>query len=389
MEVRKIKPEEHMEVLKLRSVSYNSKKDFSDPEKVKKDYEAVRALFDENGKACATTRIEPLTVRFNGHNVKMGGIGAVATLPQERNKGHIRRLLKYAFEEMRENNQIFSYLFPFSFPYYRMFAYECNYDRQYVNIPLNAFTHLKAEGRAELFEFDKHIEDLMGIYEAYIEDKNLAVVRDKDAYKSLFDRDPYSELFSTYIWYNPQDEPVAYIAYDSSPQGPNEMNVMEFAFKNYEGAKALLGFLSVFHPTFTAFKGAFSLDIDFSLILADLALAKRELTHYGMNKIIDVEKVLGLLSFKKDFDFVIKVEDDSLEWNNDNFSVSFKSGKASVERVSDKPDIACDVRVLTRFVVGYTSLRQEYEYGNAEVFDKADDLFELFGKKKLFMTEGY
>ncbi|HOO26151.1 MAG TPA: sterol carrier protein domain-containing protein, partial [Clostridiales bacterium] len=205
----------------------------------------------------------------------------------------------------------------------------------------------------------------------------------------LFDRDPYSELFSTYIWYNPQDEPVAYIAYDSSPQGPNEMNVMEFAFKNYEGAKALLGFLSVFHPTFTAFKGAFSLDIDFSLILADLALAKRELTHYGMNKIIDVEKVLGLLSFKKDFDFVIKVEDDSLEWNNDNFSVSFKSGKASVERVSDKPDIACDVRVLTRFVVGYTSLRQEYEYGNAEVFDKADDLFELFGKKKLFMTEGY
>ena len=47
MEIRKILPEEHMEILKLRSASYNSKKDFSDPEKVKEDYEAVDWEFEE------------------------------------------------------------------------------------------------------------------------------------------------------------------------------------------------------------------------------------------------------------------------------------------------------------------------------------------------------
>ena len=79
MEIRKILPEEHMEILKMRSASYNSKKDFSDPEKVKLGYEKVRAVFDAAGKACSTACIEPYTIKFNGNDVKMGGIGAVAT----------------------------------------------------------------------------------------------------------------------------------------------------------------------------------------------------------------------------------------------------------------------------------------------------------------------
>ena len=148
MEIRKILPEEHIDILKLRSVSYNSRKDFSDPEKMKLGYEMIRALFDDSGKPCSTASIEPFTVRFNGKNAQMGGIGSIATLPQERNKGYVRKLLKFCCEEMRENGQIFSYLFPFSNPYYRQFGYECCNQMQVVSMPLNAFEGLKAPGQS-------------------------------------------------------------------------------------------------------------------------------------------------------------------------------------------------------------------------------------------------
>ena len=131
------------------------------------------------------------------------------------------------------------------------------------------------------------------------------------------------------------------------------------------------------------------MDIDFSLIVPEIDRVERKVSPYGMNKIVDVEKVLKLLSFRAGFSFVIKVEDDSLDWNNDSFKVSFGAGKTLVERTEEEADLSCDVRALTRFLIGYTSLEKEYEYGNLEIRDKKEELFELFPNKKLFMTEGY
>mgnify|MGYP001185074862 CR=1 FL=1 len=390
MEIRRILPEEHIDILKLRSVSYNSRKDFSDPEKVKEGYKEVRAVFDDTGKACATTRVEPFTIRYNGSNVKMAGIGAVATLPQERNKGYIRKLFSYCFEEMRANEQIFSYLFPFSHPYYRMFGYECNYDRQLINMPLNAFTELKMPGRAELFVYDKHLQDVKDIYNTYIENKNLAVVRDEAQWKKMFDRDPYTELYSTYVWYDTDSKPVGYISYDSSADGPNEMHISELAFKNYDAVRGLLGFLSKFHPTFKAFKGYLPATIDLTVLIPEPILMQRELKTFGMNRIVDVEKVLGYLQNPGVNSSVhIGVTDCSIPWNNGVFTVSFEDGAVSVQKTCAEPDVKCTVQALTRFATGYTSLAKEVAYNTVELLGNRELLFSVFPQKEMFMTESY
>lgn len=64
------------------------------------------------------------TVRFDGHEVPMGGIGGVATLPQYRRCGAIRACLSAAMQEMYQNNVLLSFLYPFSRSYYRKFGYE-------------------------------------------------------------------------------------------------------------------------------------------------------------------------------------------------------------------------------------------------------------------------
>ncbi|MEI6579599.1 MAG: GNAT family N-acetyltransferase [Eubacteriales bacterium] len=390
MEIRKILPEEHMDILKLRSASYNSKKDFSDPEKTKLGYEKIRAVFDDSGKACSTTCIEPYIIRFNSSNVKMAGIGAVATLPQERNKGYVRKLFNYCYEEMRENEQIFSYLFPFSHPYYRMFGYEVCYDRQLVSMSLNAFAELKASGRVEQLVYEKHIEDVKDIYNCYIKNKNLAVVRTDEQWKSLFDRDPYTELYSTYIWYDSDGNPASYISYDSSASGQNEINVCELAFKNYEALKGLLGFLNKFHPLFKAFKGYLPSFIDLTMLVAEPILMQRELKTCGMNRIIDVEKVLSYLNPQTSNSSVnIEVSDSSIPWNNGIFTVSFEDGSVSVKKTSNAPDLSCSVQSLAQFATGYISLAKACDYKTADIFGKREFLFSLFPQKEMFMTESF
>ena len=161
----------------------------------------------------------------------MAGIGAVASRPQERNKGYVRELFRAMFEEMNENNQLFSFLFPFSNPYYRKFGYECGNTKQYVEMPLDAFAGLAYTGRAELMVYDRDIGGIKEIYNAFIKDKNLAVVRTDEQFKRLFDRDPYTELYSTYIWYDESSEPSSYISFDASSEPVNEIHVQELALK--------------------------------------------------------------------------------------------------------------------------------------------------------------
>ncbi len=55
-----------MEILKIRSVSYNSRKDFSDPEKVKKGYETIRALFDDSANHARPPAWNPMLSTTTG-----------------------------------------------------------------------------------------------------------------------------------------------------------------------------------------------------------------------------------------------------------------------------------------------------------------------------------
>ena len=390
MTIRKIAPEEHMEILKIRSVSYNSRKDFSDPEKVKKGYETIRALFDDSGKPCATTCLEPYVVNYNGNTVKMGGIGAVATLPQERNKGYVRDIFRYCFDEMRENEQWFSYLFPFSHPYYRMYGYECCNVRRSVNIPLNAFSELKYPGRAVLFEFDKHLDIVKEIYAKFIADKNLAVIRNDAWWENIFKKDPYTQLCSTYIWYNEHEEPVAYIAYDASNEVQNEINATEIAFTDYNGLRGLLGFLTKFYPVFKAFKGQLPGFLDMTMIVPEPKLIQCELCPSGMNRITDVARVLALTAPPaQNAQVNIEVSDNFLDWNNGVFSLSFEDSTASVKATTAAADLRCNVQSLVRFATGYCSLKKAVDFRTAEVSDKHDLLFSLFPEKDVFMTEGF
>ena len=79
MEVRKIKPEEHIDALRILSIAFRWSKDFGEanknPEKFYNGYETWRAAFNDNGKMCSALEMTPFKFKFDGKAVDMGGIG--------------------------------------------------------------------------------------------------------------------------------------------------------------------------------------------------------------------------------------------------------------------------------------------------------------------------
>lgn len=388
MEIRKIQPSENLEALKIQSVCFTANRDFTTGGKYEDDYEVVRALFNSDGKMCASLNLIPFLFRMNGETVKMAGIGGVVSLPEERNKGYIKKIFKHSLQEMRDCGQLFSFLYPFSNSYYRQFGYECCNKVQIVKIPLTAFAELKSPGHAKHFVYGEDIDTVKKLYNRFIEDKNLAIVRDEKQFRDLFDRDAYKDLYHTYIWYNHEGEAVSYISFGALEGKENDLDVTEFVWSSFEGLKGLLGFLSKFHPYFSNFTGLFPEFIDFRLLLSEPYQVNTEIKARGMNRIVDVEKVLALLKYpEKNGQIVIKVNDDFCEWNTDTFIAAWESGKVHVARKDIPADLSCSIQTLTQLVAGYATLTDLENFTNLKVTGNATLLNSVFAKKQLFLRE--
>src|SRR3972149_2170664 len=59
----------------------------------------------EGGQMVACLRILPLAMLVNGGAIPLGGISAVACLPEHRRRGYVGQLLRHALAVMRDQGQ--------------------------------------------------------------------------------------------------------------------------------------------------------------------------------------------------------------------------------------------------------------------------------------------
>ncbi len=89
-----------------------------------KDREAwrIHVAFDA-GQPLATASVIPMTQNVRGALLPMGGVAHVATHPTARRKGYARTLLLRVLEDMYEQGQVVSALYPFRPSFYQRFGY--------------------------------------------------------------------------------------------------------------------------------------------------------------------------------------------------------------------------------------------------------------------------
>lgn len=112
-EIRSVRMEEYGELTRMLEVTYNHKKGFFQkyfPNRWRKEnFEPENKLIiKEDGKITSHIGIFPMEIIVGKSRIKSGGIGAVGTHPDYRQKGYMGKMLESAIKKMKDEGYVLS-----------------------------------------------------------------------------------------------------------------------------------------------------------------------------------------------------------------------------------------------------------------------------------------
>jgi predicted acetyltransferase len=392
MEIRRIRPEEEIAKSKIQSIAFLFSRDFSKPpesaEPFQTDYDTGRAAFNDEGKMCSCLDLIPFDIRFDGRTVKMGGIGGVASLPEERQRRYIRSIFEYVMAEMYEKDYTFSYLYPFSHQYYRKFGYELNMTLRSYSIGASSLRHFEQTGRMELNTGEDPVE-VKRIYDEFISDKNLAVVRTDKLWKRFLEKDPYRDNVYLYVWHDSSDEARGYVQFhtEKSSAARHNLRIHELIWLDRAALTGILGFLHRLSAQVDKILWRSPEFLNLLTLFPEPYDVAQEIITYGMSRIVNAEKALQAMSAPSGSgEATIAVNDDFFPANTGNYKLSWEGGRHAVSRTQSPPDISCDIQTLSQLVTGYSTVGELAFAGRAVVHGNKAALSQAFPKKPLFIN---
>ena len=104
-----------------------------------------RAVYDD-GTLCSTSKLYTLPGRVRGTATTVGGIGGVATLPEHRESGHVRRLCRDALAWYADRDVPLAALWAFSTPFYERLGWGTAYSYSRLTTPPDQLPDHDARG---------------------------------------------------------------------------------------------------------------------------------------------------------------------------------------------------------------------------------------------------
>lgn len=397
MQVRPIRKDEKPQLVELQSRSffftYDRQEMTQRLEKDDRDWRCGRAAFADDGTLLAGMELLPFQMWFDGHSVGMGGIGGVVSRVEERRGGNVRRIFESVLQEMYDRGDVFSYLFPFSFVYYRKFGYEVATTQRTMTAPAQALLAHALPGRAEQFLPGENGTDpgsIVEIYNAFAAHHNLTVDREGWLWEKHLEHDPAKERVYTFLWRDENDRPCAYATLQAKENwNSQELTVQEAAWLDSKSLRGLLGFLGRFGGNIKkltwAIPGSFAPDAFW-----DEAWDIETTTRYnGMNRVVNAQEALKLLR-KPAFGGSVRiaVRDDFFPCNSGIYKIDWENGEGTVKRSrSATADLECSIQALSQLVTGYRNFENIAQRPDVTVNDKAAELAALFPQKALYVAD--
>jgi predicted acetyltransferase len=398
-EIRRLKPEDIPQLNRMHTVVYNLRKDYSEEEEQKEDpldhpAHWTWGVFD-NGKLLSGMHELDFLMRFDGHSVRMSGIGGVGTLPEARKGGHIRRIFEQLLPEAYEKGVIFSSLTPFSHDFYRLFGYEIACARNNITIPSKDFLRIKPHGQfVPVFPGDD-TQALQGVHAAYIAGLNQGICRDywpdNRGWKRFTQDDPYATGTFIYLWKDDQGKPQSYIKYqDKEEDDGHIMSVLELAFIDREGLYGALGLVGGLSAQFEKFRWLMPTFIDPCDFLGEAWDIEQEFKPRDMTRIINVKAALEMMRRPSgEGGYVVETEDPHITANNRKYLVEFAHEGTRVTPTQKESDLRCDIRVLSQLVTGYRTLENALysRQSGLELCGNRETLSRVFTQRPQHITE--
>lgn len=352
------------------------------------------AAFDDDDNMMAFISTTHYDVRFDGHEVRMTGIGGVSTLPQYRRNGAVRECFNRSLKDAYLNDVTLSYLYPFSTAYYRKFGYELCTEQMRYSVNLKSIKRFEeADGQVYLIEHGAYLDDYKRIYDSFAARYNMMCVRSDIDYKFIENANPAKDGNYIYIYKSKSGEPKGAMSFKKVKwQNDNRFDIVcsSFFFTDMEGFKGLLNHSLAFTSYYENCVFSLPMNINITSYIPEWALHsyKRECLFNGMVRVVNVKQVLSLARYKGSGELNISVADNQIEQNNNTFRVQFKDGRAAEVSVTDmKCDIELSINDFSRLIVGTHDSEEIQLIENVKIYSNKDSIERVFYKKPSFIAD--
>lgn len=350
----------------------------------------IRGVFDETNILLGGMVQLEMDARFEGHDCRFLGIGGVVTDPAQRGRGVIRQLFEEGLPRLRDEGFVLSALYPFSHTFYRKFGYEWGILQRSAELKPDCLR--KDLCRAASIRRVLPGGDDCGmrqVYEAYISDKNLAVIRREDHWKPLREGTPWGDLKHAYVLADEAGEPAAYwVGTMQRGEDGTALSIKDMAYTSRRGCEMIFAMFRTMNEVSTI-RLMVPQDLELRMLLTDPYNMKETTSCGGMVRVMDVEKVLALLPAPPVSGcFTVEVTDAQIHANNGCFTVYGDGENVTVTRVADVPcDMKCTINGLSALTVGLMDFDEAVDSHMGEVLRKENDRFMklFFCKRKVHL----
>jgi len=348
---------------------------------------------DENGRVLAGLEILPYTMWFDGHKVSMYGIAGVASMPESRRQGNVRKVFEKALGDIYEQGGIFSHLYPFSHDYYRKFGYEqCGAAKKYI-IPLEPARRLPNPGSAHEYiaqnsESSPICDQLIEVYETFAARHNIMLSRSKHSWDHIFNISLMG-LDRLYYWKDAEQNIKAWVKFK---RRDDTIEIHDIAWVDYEAMLGIMQFIGMFEGAAEKMAVRSSPEFVAELFWNDLYDIHTENQWMGMSRVVNVKRALELMKKPNENGrFTIKVADDFADWNNHIYFVEYGGGDCKVSETAPdtgvETDIETSARALAQLILGVYELEHIACRNDVQVNGDMQMLKRLFYKKNMLITD--
>jgi len=308
--------------------------------------------------------IYPMEVNIQGEICKMGGVTGVATYPEYTGRGLIHSLIGKSLEYMRSQQQIISYLCPYSIPLYRKHGWEIVSDKMTFTIKDTQLPKRHpVDGQIE--RVDIECEDLQRVYKYFALQEHGALVRGKLEWEEYWRWD--SDDVMAAVYYSADAKPLGYVIYYIE----NEVfSIKEMVYLNQEAKYGIWNYISAHFSMITKVEGANYTGEPIAFQFEDSEIDE-SIQPYAMARIVDVQRFIEQYTFQFEdpkLTLELEVSDVMAPWNNGIFHVSWRDGRTLCEKVNNWSTghrLSLDIKALTTMLMGYK--RPTYLYNNDRI----------------------
>lgn len=351
----------------LASICYNYAVDTPPTTCTEEELRRRVGVFREDGTLLSAMINNHFSVRFEGQDIPLVGIGSVVTDPVARRQGGIRHLFETYLPALYDEGYVFSALFPFSHVFYRKFGYEFAFERRVAEFSARKL-------RDDLCEADEIVRVLPGeddqgmrqIYERYIEDKHFAVRRDDVMWRDLCQGTPWEKMKYAYVLKRGGVGVAYWIGVVEKHGSDATLMLMDMAYTCRKGYEAIFAMLRGMNEVGTI---CMTVPAELNprwLVKDPYDVAKSQLSCCGMLRVMNVEKALGLLAVPPVAGrLTIEVADVQIAQNNDRFMVACDGRELSVTRARDAAiDMRCSINGLSALMSGLLGFKDSVLAGH-------------------------